>query len=133
MSALSDAFLTKAQESLAGAVSEFEAGRYNNAANRSYYACFQAAIAALDLAGIRPLGGKSGWGHEFVQSQFAGVLINRRKRYPSGMRDTLAQTISLRKQADYGQANVTQTQTARGLARTRALITAVMAQEGPTR
>ena len=40
-------FLAKAQESLAGAESEFAAGRYNNCANRCYYACFQAAIHAL--------------------------------------------------------------------------------------
>src|SRR5205823_6359850 len=41
----------KALESLAGAESELANGRYNNAANRAYYACFQAAIAALQRAG----------------------------------------------------------------------------------
>jgi uncharacterized protein (UPF0332 family) len=50
--------LNRAQESLEGAESEFASGRYNNVANRAYYACFQAAIAALDLADIRPPDGK---------------------------------------------------------------------------
>jgi uncharacterized protein (UPF0332 family) len=37
-------YLAKAEESLLGAISELEQGRYNNSANRAYYACFQAAI-----------------------------------------------------------------------------------------
>ena len=53
MSDLSDAFLSKARESLEGATSELVNGRYNNAANRAYYACFQAAIAA-GARSIRP-------------------------------------------------------------------------------
>jgi hypothetical protein len=43
-------FLDKARESLAGAESEFVNRRYNNSANRSYYAVFQAAIHALIAA-----------------------------------------------------------------------------------
>lgn len=39
--------LEKARESLAGAESEFSNERYNNCANRAYYAVFQAAIVAL--------------------------------------------------------------------------------------
>jgi uncharacterized protein (UPF0332 family) len=49
-------FLAKAAESLLTAESEFANGRYNSCANRCYYACFQAAIAALIQKGIRPLG-----------------------------------------------------------------------------
>ena len=41
-----ESFLVKAEESLAGAESEYVNGRYNNCANRCYYACFQAAIAS---------------------------------------------------------------------------------------
>jgi uncharacterized protein (UPF0332 family) len=40
-------YLAKASESLLTAESEFVNGRYNSCANRCYYACFQAAIAAL--------------------------------------------------------------------------------------
>jgi uncharacterized protein (UPF0332 family) len=68
MSDLSEAFLSKAQESLDGAASEFSNGRYNNCANRCYYACFQAAVAALDMAGIHPTEGRAQWSYEFVQS-----------------------------------------------------------------
>ena len=49
-----DTYREKADESLAGAVSEFANGRYNNCANRCYYSCFLAAVHALVTAGIRP-------------------------------------------------------------------------------
>ena len=49
-------YLAKATESLQTAESEFANGRYNSCANRCYYACFQAAIAALLREGIRPRG-----------------------------------------------------------------------------
>jgi HEPN domain len=52
-------YLTKAEESLRGAESEFAQGRYNNAANRCYYACFQAAVAALHHASVAPRGGRT--------------------------------------------------------------------------
>jgi uncharacterized protein (UPF0332 family) len=78
--------LAKAAESLAGAESEFSNGRYNNCANRSYYACFQAALSAVLSAGIRPTGRIIT--HTFVDSAFVGQLVNRRKLYPSGFRDT---------------------------------------------
>lgn len=55
-------FLAKAVECLAGAESEADAGRYNNTANRCYYASFQAAIAALLHEGVRPPGGGDEWG-----------------------------------------------------------------------
>src|SRR5215831_8795083 len=60
-------YLIKATESLQTAESEFANGRYNSCANRCYYACFQAAIAALLSDGIRSSGQ---WSHEFVQGGF---------------------------------------------------------------
>ena len=59
-------YLAKATESLLTAESEFANGRYNNAANRAYYACFQAALAALMRAGIRTPSPSGQWSHEFV-------------------------------------------------------------------
>src|SRR5687768_9188583 len=64
-------YLTKAMESLLTAETESINGRYNSCANRYYYACFQAAITALLIEGIRPSGQ---WNHQFVQAQFVGVL-----------------------------------------------------------
>ena len=63
-SQVTEIYLLKAEESLAGAESEFINGRYNNTANRCYYACFQAAIAALVQEGMQPSGRQ--WGHEYV-------------------------------------------------------------------
>ena len=128
MSEIADAFLTKARESLAGAASEFADGRYNNCANRCYCACFHAGIAALDLAGIRPTEGRAEWGHAFVQSQFVGQLVHRRKLYSSDLRDTIALTLSVREQADYRLASVSQTQASRTLSRARTFVSAVAAQ-----
>ena len=128
MSEFSDAFLSKARESLAGAESEFMNARYNNVANRAYYACYQAAVAALELASVRPPGGVNRWSHGFVQSQFAGLLVNRRKRYPAALRDALSTLVDLREQADYEVDPIGRTQASRLLARARAFVTAVVAQ-----
>ena len=118
-------FLDKAREALAGAESEFVNGRYNNCANRCYYAAFQAAIHALQRAGIRPPGRSSEWGHDFVQVQFVGQLINRRKVYATGLRNTLEQNYRLRTIADYGHDQVTEIRAARAVRRTEELVAAV--------
>src|SRR6266436_6833640 len=91
-------YLAKATESLLTAESESVNGRYNSCANRCYYACFQAAIAALLREGIRPRGQ---WSHGFVQAQLVGVVINQRKRYDPQLRRVLADNQTLRDQADY--------------------------------
>ena len=121
-------FLDKAIESLAGAESEFAHGRYNNCANRCYYGCFQVAIAALLHDGIILTGGRTTWGHDFVQAQFVGQLINRRKVYTSGLRDSLARNLILRHTADYTIEQVTETQATRAIRRARDFRTAVEAR-----
>jgi uncharacterized protein (UPF0332 family) len=115
----------KAEESLDGANSEFVNGRYNNCANRCYYACFQGAIHALVDAGIRPRGAQGQWGHDFVQAEFIGQLINRRKRYPTEIRDTLFRNLSVRHEADYGTNMISQTQASRALRRAREFLEAI--------
>jgi uncharacterized protein (UPF0332 family) len=117
-----DVFLAKAQESLAGAESELANGRYNNCANRCYYACFQGAIYALRQAGIRPRGVNAQWSHAFVQAEFVGQLVNRRKIYPSVRPDVLAQTLELRRLADYKAESVRHKQASRLLTSTRAFL-----------
>jgi uncharacterized protein (UPF0332 family) len=116
-------FLLKALESLAGAESELGALRFNNCANRTYYACFQAAIAALISAGMQPAGGQ--WGHGFVRVQFIGQLINRRKRYSPELRDVLERTYLLRQTADYQTTSTGGEQVLRTLRRARALVAAI--------
>ncbi len=122
---LSDDFLIKAEESLAGAECELANGRFNNCANRCYYAVFQAAIHALAQAGIRPPGGSTQWDHGFVQSQFVGLLINRRKVYSTSLRDTLLQTYRLREAADYRRERVSDVRASRSVRRAQEFVEAV--------
>lgn len=125
-----DVFLAKAQESLAGAESEYAYGRYNNCANRCYYACFQGAIYALVKAGITQVSAHAQWGHAFVQAQFIGQLINRRKMYPAGLRDVLARTLALRVAADYEVDTVSAIRASRALRSTQHFLEAVRPQGG---
>jgi uncharacterized protein (UPF0332 family) len=120
-------YLDKATESLQTAESEFAAGRYNSCANRCYYACFQAGIAALLREGIRP---HDRWTHDFVHGQFVGLLINRRKRYEPELRRTLADNQILRDQADYHAVRVTRTQAYRALMRCRTFVASVRQKGG---
>ena len=120
-------YLIKATESLQTAESEFVNGRYNSCGNRCYYACFQAAIAALLREGIRPRGQ---WNHEFVQAQFVGALINQRHLYDTQLRRVLAENQILRVKADYRAELVTATQARRALARTRPFVDALRQRGG---
>jgi uncharacterized protein (UPF0332 family) len=120
-------YLAKATESLQTAESEFANGRYNSCANRCYYACFQAAIAALLLEGIRP---RAQWSHEFVQAQLVGVLINQRKRYAPELRRVLSDNQSLRDKADYRAELVTATQASRALRRSRMFVATIRQRGG---
>jgi uncharacterized protein (UPF0332 family) len=125
-----DLFLRKALESIAGAESEYADARFNNCANRAYYACFQAAIAALIWEGIRA--GGSHWAHTFVQAQFAGTIVNRRHRYPSAMRGTLSELVTLRHSADYDPDPINRAEASRALRRGHEFVEAVR-QEGNVR
>ncbi|MCX6027933.1 MAG: HEPN domain-containing protein [Chloroflexi bacterium] len=119
------AYLDKAIESLAGAESEFANRRYNNCANRCYYAMFQAAIAALMAAGIRPVNVRGQWNHDFVQAQFSGVLITRRKLYPSDLAAHFSEVGGRRLTADYGAVSVSRTVAERVVQKTRLFVFAV--------
>ncbi|MBI2908958.1 MAG: HEPN domain-containing protein [Chloroflexi bacterium] len=124
-------FLAKAYESLAGARSEFANQRFNNCANRAYHACFQAAIYALSENGIEPRNGQ--WGHGYVQAEFNGRLINRRKLYPAGIRDVLDRTYMLRQTGDYRTNHVTEVEAFRALRRTAGFLAAIRGHGGDTK
>jgi uncharacterized protein (UPF0332 family) len=126
-----DEFLDKADESFAGAESEFVNARYNNCANRCYYSAFQAAIYALARAGITPPGRDGEWGHEFVRAHFIGQLINRRKLYPAQLRTVLEQNRALRQTADYKRDQVTEIRAHRAIRRTEEFLTAIREGGGP--
>jgi len=88
----------------------------------------QAARAALHTVGIRPP--HTTWGHEFIQAQFVGELINRRKVYPASLRDTLARSLILRQLGDYEPDMVSQTQAERTLRRTHDFVKTLVLQGG---
>lgn len=118
-------FLEKARESLATARAELISHRFNSSANRSYYACFQAAVYALLRSGIRPRRADGQWGHEFVQGQFNGELIGRRHLYPAPLRATLDANFVLRQVADYSLERVTEVRAARAVARAQEFVESV--------
>jgi len=99
-----EGFLRKARESLASAEADLRSGRFNSAANRAYYAAFQAAVAALMDHGIRPRG--ASWDHKFVISEFSGKLIRRRKVVSGRLTGTLDILLQRRLRADYRAAGL---------------------------
>lgn len=123
-------YRAKAAECLQGAESEYANGRYNNCANRCYYACFHAAVAAVTAAGITATGSQSTWGHDALQAVFVRELINRRKRYPPGLRDVLTRTYTVRQIADYALQWVSEVQAVRALRRTRTFLEALQGSGG---
>ena len=119
------AYMAKAVESLAGAESEFINRRYDNCASRCYYAMFQAAIAALIAAGIRPDSSREYWEHSFVQARFAGVLINRRKLYSPALGSSLPEILDIRRGADYGLHTTSRRLAQHALEKARLLVSAI--------
>lgn len=120
-------FLDKARESVLGARVSHEGGRFNNSANRSYYAVFQAAIHALQIEGFRALRGD--WGHDFVQAQFIGELINRRHLYDTNLRSVLTENRRLREEADYDVQRVSEVRAARSLQRAERFVAAMVQRQ----
>jgi uncharacterized protein (UPF0332 family) len=118
-----ETFWDKALENIDSAASELTNRRYNASANRAYYAVFHAAVVALLRAGIEPPGVQ--WGHGFVQAQFSGQLVTRRKAYPAALRDTLPRLEELRERADYGLTHVSRTQAVRAVRRAQEFIEAI--------
>jgi uncharacterized protein (UPF0332 family) len=93
-------------------------------ANRAYYACFQAAIAALLAAGMRPASPRGAWSHACVQRQLNGLWIIRRKRNPAALRRILRDRIAVREKADDTQASVSAREASRVLQAAQAFVRA---------
>ncbi len=121
-------WLEKARQSLQGAESEYANQRYDNAANRAYYACFQAAVAALMDAGQQPTTGEGTRSHSVIQASFARELIHRRKVYPANLGSVLQDLYGLRQQADYSTILTSEIRCKRVLAKARLFVAAVEKQ-----
>lgn len=65
------------------------------------------------------------WGHDFVEAQFVGQFINRRKRYPAGLRQTLTIVRGIRHKADYQELHVTEREASRVLRLAREFVESV--------
>lgn len=92
-------FLEKAQEGLAAARALMEVGCYNSAANRAYYAVFNAARAAMIAAGTSTA--EQTWSHMAIHGQFQ-KLTRQRKTYPAHMVADILDLRLAREMADYG-------------------------------
>lgn len=116
-------FLKKARESLASASADVRARRYNSAANRSYYAAFQAAVASLIHWGVRSA--DTDWEHRFVAAEFSSKLIRRRKTFPHSLSSCLPFLFQLRIEADYRATETSAKAAGAALRRASALVEAV--------
>jgi uncharacterized protein (UPF0332 family) len=116
-------FLAKARESLASASADAKAGRHNSAANRGYYAVFQAAVSALIHEGIRPQGEQ--WQHRFVNSQFSGKLVRRRKLLDPAFPALLDDLFRMRIVGDYEPDDVSARDAARAVGNARRIVEGV--------
>lgn len=74
-------------------------------------------------ARIRPQG--EGWGHAFVQAQFSGRLVWRRKLYPAELRDVISKNMRVRQDADYDSFPVSEIEASRAVKRAASLVAAV--------
>jgi len=113
-------YLAKARESLASARADLDAARFNSAANRAYYAAFQAAVAMLLESGVRPRG--DSWEHKFVIAEFSGTLVSRRKIIAGRFRGTLGALFDIRVIADYQTRDVSQRQARKALSQASELV-----------
>ena len=97
-------WMDKANENLTAAQLCCDQGLFNACANRLYYAMFHAGIAAL-LKNSVSLPPKN-IGHGWVQSNFSGQLIHRRKVFSAKFRPYLSDSYWIRVTADYEASSI---------------------------
>ncbi|MGQ9627668.1 MAG: HEPN domain-containing protein [Anaerolineae bacterium] len=112
---------SKAKESLQASEICFEQSLYNSAANRAYYAMFQAIAVALDKAGF----GKKQWSHEGLQSTFSIALTRQRKIYPGNFTTYLCNALVQRNLADYADVDISKKRVKRMLEWPRKIVAKV--------
>lgn len=125
MNPRAELFIDKAAESLGGAESELAARRFSDCANRCYYSCLQAALAALADAGVRGADKDGQVSHAAVQARFSGLLIGRRKLYSSAIAGALTQLLTLRGLADYSERPISEIQARRATNHARTFVAEV--------
>lgn len=126
----SGAYLAKATATLKGAEVELANALYDNALNRAYYACYQAAVAALVAEG-GTTDPENYWPHDMVQARFAALLIDELGRYPRSMRATLKAIFDERLKADYEPDLIDAETASEAVRRARAFVRVVVNRVGP--
>lgn len=111
-------FMDKARENLAAAEICFENNLFNASANRAYYAGFHAAVCALATRGIK----RDKLDHKWVQSEFSGRLVKRRKIYPAKAKAYLMRMQTVRNDADYKSRPISRKKAQGQLARARDML-----------
>jgi uncharacterized protein (UPF0332 family) len=102
---------TRAQGALKAAQLCLEQQLNDSAANRAYFAAFQAAICALETQGIK----RDEWAHKGVHSDFVHRFVSRRKIVPASFASALPDLMRLRHIGDYRQPGVSQKQAGRAV------------------
>ena len=102
---------TRAQGALKAAQLCLEQQLSDSAANRAYFAAFQAAICALETQGIK----RDEWTHKGVHSDFVHRFVSRRKIVPASFASALPDLMRLRHIGDYRQPGVSQKQAERAV------------------
>jgi len=125
----SGVYLWKALASLSGAELELANDFFNNAVNRAYYACYQAAVAALVAEGVTP-DLENFWPHDVVHAQFAQLLVDTRGRYPRTLRTTLKAVFDERLKADYEPDVIGRATATEAVSRARKFVQAVANEVG---
>jgi uncharacterized protein (UPF0332 family) len=119
-----DPFLRKALESLRAAELLLEAGLYDAAASRAYFAVYHAARVALRHEGFL-----DPEGHEPLQAQFNGRLTEHQKVYP-GQRGVMNKLFGFRVKADYKASSVSRKEAERRTRDARSFVLAVQTRIG---
>ena len=102
---------TRAQGALKAAQLCLEQQLSDSAANRAYFAAFQAAICALETQGIR----RDEWTHKGVHNDFVHRFVSRRKIVPASFASALPNLMRQRHIGDYRQPGVSQKQAERAV------------------
>jgi uncharacterized protein (UPF0332 family) len=117
----------KARASIAGAELELSSGYLDSAVNRAYYACYQAAVAALVAEHVPPIVDRY-WPHDVVHVKFPAVLIDERGIYPPTERATLKAIFDERLKADYEPDNVSASTAGEAVHRARVFVDLIVAR-----
>ena len=113
--------IERAQESLRASWLCLDKDLVNSAASRAYYAMFQAAQAALELAGVA----RRQWSHAMIQATFTSELIHRRKFYPAALRSDLSTGFTVRRAADYEDVGISRSRAHRLVRRAAAFVSTI--------